>query len=493
MAQATRLPRYAGRLAARGQYFTRADLSLHTRHFRGRYHAAAIVAIAALVFVGFRLFPSHSLTVLSNGQAHHLAASLAGEEAGLRTAGLGLEPGDRLLLAQTSGHSTIAIDRATPVTVDVDGHRIQVRTQAATVAGALAQAGVELRRGDGVYIAGQAASPRGPLSLTSRFAARPGDPPPPAVGISVVRARPVVVYVNALRLETASAASNVEEVLAELGISVREADLVQPSPGSRLEAGTVVRLSHARTVNVRLDGKDQALYTQARTVADVLRLLGVTLGPEDAVEPAVETPVSANMQVVIALTRTLVEERVEPITPEVEFEVDTSLPAGALEVVEGAEGRFLRRFSVTYRNGVESAREEIAGGGVLEEAVPIRHISGPRPIAIPRPGDVPDYTGPRKATISMRATWYNATHGGKSRDHPAYGITFSGHFLDYGICAVDPTVIPLGTVVYVPGYGRCLASDIGGLVKGNTIDLGFPESAGNNPWATRWVDVIILD
>jgi 3D (Asp-Asp-Asp) domain-containing protein len=63
----------------------------------------------------------------------------------------------------------------------------------------------------------------------------------------------------------------------------------------------------------------------------------------------------------------------------------------------------------------------------------------------------------------------------------------------YGICAVDPTVIPLGTRFYVPGYGTCLAADTGGLVKGMTVDLGFPEEAGNNPWATQTLDIYILD
>ncbi len=90
-------------------------------------------------------------------------------------------------------------------------------------------------------------------------------------------------------------------------------------------------------------------------------------------------------------------------------------------------------------------------------------------------------------------TWYNASHGGKSRDDPAYGITATGVRVDKGICAVDPSVIPLGTWMYIPGYGLCLAADVGGGVKGYHVDLGFPESVGDPGWGKRVLDIYILE
>ena len=91
------------------------------------------------------------------------------------------------------------------------------------------------------------------------------------------------------------------------------------------------------------------------------------------------------------------------------------------------------------------------------------------------------------------ATWYNESHGGKERDDPAWGITYTGIPLEKGICAVDPEVIPLLTRMYVPGYGNCLAADIGGGIRGNHIDLGFLEIHGDNPWYTGYVEIYILD
>lgn len=72
------------------------------------------------------------------------------------------------------------------------------------------------------------------------------------------------------------------------------------------------------------------------------------------------------------------------------------------------------------------------------------------------------------------------------------GKTYSGTPVTYGTLAVDPSVIPLGTRVYIPGYGIGKAEDIGGAVKGNKIDLGF-EDVSEGWWQARWTDIYLLD
>lgn len=51
------------------------------------------------------------------------------------------------------------------------------------------------------------------------------------------------------------------------------------------------------------------------------------------------------------------------------------------------------------------------------------------------------------------------------------GKTFTGTTPKIGVVAVDPNVIPLGTKLYVDGYGECVAEDTGGVIKGKKIDL----------------------
>ncbi|MCE7928252.1 MAG: hypothetical protein DYG91_07125 [Chloroflexi bacterium CFX7] len=95
--------------------------------------------------------------------------------------------------------------------------------------------------------------------------------------------------------------------------------------------------------------------------------------------------------------------------------------------------------------------------------------------------------------MTVVATWYNASHGGREPGDPAYGLTATGIPLARGLCAVDPAVIPLHTRFFVPGYGFCVAADTGGAIKGNIIDLGFPEEDGDPGWGRRTVDIYVID
>lgn len=72
----------------------------------------------------------------------------------------------------------------------------------------------------------------------------------------------------------------------------------------------------------------------------------------------------------------------------------------------------------------------------------------------------------------MVATAYYA-HGRGGNDINGNGITAIGLRARKGIVAVDPRVIPLGTKLYIPGYGEALAADTGGWIKGNRVDLCF--------------------
>lgn len=76
----------------------------------------------------------------------------------------------------------------------------------------------------------------------------------------------------------------------------------------------------------------------------------------------------------------------------------------------------------------------------------------------------------------------------------ANGITASGLRASYGVCAVDTRVIPLGTKLYVEGYGYCIAADTGGAIKGNRIDLcyGTHSAALNSGFGHKNVKVYIL-
>jgi 3D (Asp-Asp-Asp) domain-containing protein len=90
------------------------------------------------------------------------------------------------------------------------------------------------------------------------------------------------------------------------------------------------------------------------------------------------------------------------------------------------------------------------------------------------------------SALSMVATAYTAGCGGCS------GMTAIGIRAGRGIVAVDPHVIPLGTRLYIPGYGRAIAGDTGGAIHGNRIDLGFDSYADAMQFGRRMIQVFVL-
>ena len=89
--------------------------------------------------------------------------------------------------------------------------------------------------------------------------------------------------------------------------------------------------------------------------------------------------------------------------------------------------------------------------------------------------------------MSMEATAYLPSDGNGA------GITATGIRATYGVVAVDPRVIPLGSKVYIPGYGVALAADTGGAIKGYKIDLCMESYAECMQFGRRNVTVYVLE
>ncbi|HET8651179.1 MAG TPA: 3D domain-containing protein [Gaiellaceae bacterium] len=71
------------------------------------------------------------------------------------------------------------------------------------------------------------------------------------------------------------------------------------------------------------------------------------------------------------------------------------------------------------------------------------------------------------------------------------GTTASGRPVGWGVVAVDPSVIPLGSRLAIPGYGMGVAADTGGAITGARIDLWFPSLAQAHEWGSRTVTVTV--
>jgi peptidoglycan DL-endopeptidase CwlO len=95
-------------------------------------------------------------------------------------------------------------------------------------------------------------------------------------------------------------------------------------------------------------------------------------------------------------------------------------------------------------------------------------------------GSSPTQISPGGGTMTVVATGY-AMHG----------RTATGAPTGWGVVAVDPSVIPLGTRMTIPGYGSGVAADTGGAIQGATIDLWFPTVAQARAWGRRTVTIAL--
>ena len=126
-----------------------------------------------------------------------------------------------------------------------------------------------------------------------------------------------------------------------------------------------------------------------------------------------------------------------------------------------------------FQSGVEAAKAQPGGPGQL-------HTTNARSRALSRAdAPAPEPGVGRKITVHAMA-------------YCLRGYTARGTYVQHGTIAVDPRVIPLGSQVYVPGYGWARALDTGGAIQGNTIDLWFPSASQCYQWGCRTVTVTVV-
>ena len=175
---------------------------------------------------------------------------------------------------------------------------------------------------------------------------------------------------------------------------------------------------------------------------------------------------------------------------------------GADRVVqEGKQGELERKIQVTYRDGVEIARnlvsEEVSVPSVdhIVEKGTVKHVANSR-------GDIIRYSSARKMVATAYTAGYDST--GKNPGDPYYGITSSGRTARTHHTIAAPPDIPIGTRVYIPELvnywakqgvtidGIFTVEDRGGGIKGNKIDIFMDNVNMTRIWGRRTVTVYFI-
>ena len=158
----------------------------------------------------------------------------------------------------------------------------------------------------------------------------------------------------------------------------------------------------------------------------------------------------------------------------------------------GEKGEHEITSAVVIIGGQESNREIITSNIVAHPVAKIIDI-GTAPLGALTDVTAPDFHYVRH--LRMEATAYTAGFSctGKHPWDPWYRITASGMRVTHGVVAVDRTVIPLGTRLYVENYGFAIAADVGGAIRGYKIDLFMECIQAARRFGRRHINVWILD
>lgn len=269
----------------------------------------------------------------------------------------------------------------------------------------------------------------------------------------------------------------VGDVLHKNQIELGENDTVEPSLDTAVNKNMQITVTRAFMVRVTADGETREIYTTPVTVKEAVASAGFTLGDKDIVQTLPETVVVPEQEIeVIRVTQQEITQD-EEMPYQVERTTDSTLEKGLTKTVKAGKNGLVRNtFLVTYYNGQEAKRETIKMETLLQ---PVNKVVAMGSItSVSRGGERFDF---REARY-MQATAYTYT---------GYR-TATGRNPAVGMAAVDPNEIPLGSRLYIEGYGYAWAADTGGAVRGNIIDVFLEDYSQCVKWGRKTVKVYIL-
>lgn len=300
----------------------------------------------------------------------------------------------------------------------------------------------------------------------------------------------VTLVVNGHQRAFVTQSTTVAGLLRDAGVQVGARDVVMPSLECQLRDGDRVVVRRAVPVTLEVANERIELEVLGDSVADALVAAGMDPSETPGVEPAVDTPLRPGVVICAPMTVVRVMEESVALPFATLEHGDSSLAKGKREVVTaGTKGRATRVYRTLVTEGFEGERVLVSERIVSEPVDRVVAVgTAPSRRALARAGaGRPAGAAKRGRRLTVTATAYAPGSDGVD------WRTATGAKAGLGVIAVDPRVIPLGTRVYVPGYGYGTAADTGGAIKGARIDLCYESRAPAMLWGRRTVTIVVLD
>ncbi len=170
--------------------------------------------------------------------------------------------------------------------------------------------------------------------------------------------------------------NTVGEVLQHAGIRLRAEDSVRPASSARAISGQTIFITRAREVTVKIDGGDQKIISQARTVGEMFPRENIALDPDDIVRPERDTILTEGLKITVIRVeiREEVKETVVPFETKT-TEDDTLSWRKKIITQKGEKGVRTTMYRVAYHDGKEVSRK-IVKTEVTKESVPEKVTQG---------------------------------------------------------------------------------------------------------------------
>ncbi|CUL28722.1 TPA: resuscitation-promoting factor [Listeria monocytogenes] len=366
------------------------------------------------------------------------------------------------------------------ITIVNAGEKIESRTHAKTVSEALDEAGIKVSERDEVAPGKNAEIKDG-------------------MEIKYLPARQITINDNGTKKDVWSTKANVADLLKDENITTRPQDVLNVALDTKLKNGLEVNINRAIQLSLQNGAKKDTVWTTKTKVSDLLAEKNIKLDQDDRVSPAKDSNLKEKMTVEVTYVNSKAEKKNEQVKFETVYKEDDSLNKGVEKVVqEGKNGKKVVEYKVTFENGKEKKRDVIKENvtsnktdkvvvrGTKEKVVatPVSNVSTSS--ATSSSSSSASSTPSGGKTYKMESTAYSG--GGTT----AYGINLSAN-PGLKVIAVDPRIIPLGSKVWVEGYGEAIAGDTGGAIKGNIVDVYFPNESQCYSWGRRMVTVKVLN
>jgi uncharacterized protein YabE (DUF348 family) len=352
------------------------------------------------------------------------------------------------------------------VELTLDGEKRVVKTHADTIQEIFEELDIQLRSEDYLF-------PSGSTKVKDN------------VNIVWKPAKQVQMVIDNEKKTIWTTADTVAELLKEQKIALKQFDEVDPKPEEAIKSNMDIAIETAFQITLNNGGKQEKVWTTSTTVADFLAGHGITLQPLDRVEPTLDASVNENAVIKVVRIEKVTDVVEEPINFAVVKKKDANLVKGKEKTISnGQKGLLTKEYEVVLENGKEVSRKLISEKKVKDKKDQIVAV-GTKVIQKQVSRGVE--TGQE---YYVSSTAYTANCNGCS------GVTATGINLHQNpnvkVIAVDPSVIPLGTKVYVEGYGYAVAADTGSAIQGHKIDVFFPTKSAAYRWGLRKVKIKIL-